>query len=325
MNQLNFSKLIPNLTESNFIIYTDKDDTIDVDDKNFNSIISNVKKIYKGTVVWISGRTIGDTKSLLSSRNITLPDIIVGDNGATYEFTESGYKFKLGIKHEKILELIDEYSRIGGNINNIRFTNGENVFVQNTPDTRNYYKNNHAVIFVPNIIEKMQATKDITKITLTDTQNIINNKEFLDALQKLDFWTDSAPTRFPDFSGLIRMDIASNTINKGKAVQALNEVLTPKLGYVCIGNGNNDIPMFKQAIDDGQIVAVMENSDPGLIEYIQNYAQNKSALVFVIPAEKTLANNFINTISQAFYGAFQNNFYKIPNSNLFNQIKKFKK
>lgn len=44
---------------------------------------------------------------------------------------------------------------------------------------------------------------------------------------------------------------------------------------MCIGNGNNDISMFKQAIKDGMYVAVVKGTDEAniIIDEIKSYAR----------------------------------------------------
>lgn len=72
-----------------FIIFTDKDGTLNFEDKQLNHIFCLVMKM-GGLVIPITGRTIGDIKSDFVQRKIKVPEIIIGDNGANIYHEKSG-------------------------------------------------------------------------------------------------------------------------------------------------------------------------------------------------------------------------------------------
>lgn len=76
-------------------------------------------------------------------------------------------------------------------------------------------------------------------------------------------------------------------------------MLKPELGYMCVGNGFNDMAMFKQAIDDGMIAAIMEDSSDELISEIQEYEKEKgTGRAIVIPKDKDKANRWIHRMAK---------------------------
>ena len=52
-------------------------------------------------------------------------------------------------------------------------------------------------------------------------------------------------------------------------------ILQPTFGYMCIGNGENDIPMFKQAIDDNMMIGIMEDSPQAVKDEMKAYVASK--------------------------------------------------
>lgn len=57
--------------------------------------------------------------------------------------------------------------------------------------------------------------------------------------------------------------------------------------------------MFKRAIDDGMIAAIMGNASPELIHEMREYAsKSKKGKVMVIPKDKDLANKYILKIAR---------------------------
>lgn len=70
---------------------------------------------------------------------------------------------------------------------------------------------------------------------------------------------------------------------------------------MCIGNGFNDISMFKQAIDDDMIAAVMEESSFLLKKETIDYTNNKNkGRVVIVPRDKNKANEFMLRYAKIF-------------------------
>lgn len=70
---------------------------------------------------------------------------------------------------------------------------------------------------------------------------------------------------------------------------------------MCIGNGFNDISMFKQAIDDDMIAAVMEESGFFLKKETIDYTNKKNkGRVVIVPRDKNKANEFMLRYAKIF-------------------------
>ncbi len=282
-----------------FIIFTDKDCTINLEDKKLNNIFHLVSTM-GGMVIPVTGRTVGDIEENIRQKNIRMPEIIVGDNGANiYLPNQHTFIIQKKLEHKKVMDILHEYLKNGGNIDFVRYTNGENIFASDQEDVREYYRNSKKVKFCSNIYEKIQQAEDITKLTLAGRREDIEQRAKF--IQNLDFWTDMDRTRFPkkEYENY-RLDIAQKNISKGEAVKALVAKLKPQYGYLCVGNGRNDISMFETAIDNGMIAAIMSNSDPELIDYIEQYAKGKKGEVKKVPLDRDLANEYILKMAKEF-------------------------
>ncbi len=276
-----------------FILFLDKDGTTDLEDENLNNIF-NLVQTMQGMVIFVTGRTVGDIEGELKNKAVKVPEIIVGDNGAVICYTKTNEFLKpKELEHEKIAQIVDYFIKNGGNKDFIRFTNGMEVFASNHQEVEKYYKTNKSVKLCDDICEKIQKEKHITKLVLTGP------KERMEKVSKfteeLGYWTDTDITKFPkeEYQN-VRVDIAQKNINKGEAVKWLVEKLAPENGYMCVGNGFNDVSMFEVAIEDDMKVAVMGNSPSGLLEEVQQYAQKKKkGKVEKVPYDKNLANQYI--------------------------------
>lgn len=283
-----------------FIIFTDKDGTLNLDDENLNSIFSLVKSM-GGMVIPITGRTVGDIQGELKQQKIKVPEIIIGDNGAAiYSTATEQFLVKRVLEHDKVMKIVNEFLENGGQRDFIRYTNGGTIYAQDCEDVRHYYKNNKAVVFCQDIYEAISQAESVSKITLagSNEQMILASE----CANRLDFWTDQDKTKFPASKYKNqRLDVAQKNINKGEAVRATVASLKPKYGYMCVGNGNNDIAMFRRAIDDGMITAIMGDASPELMNEIQEYSyKNKKGRIVTIPKEKNLANKYILKFAKMF-------------------------
>jgi hydroxymethylpyrimidine pyrophosphatase-like HAD family hydrolase len=254
-----------------------------------------------GMVVPVTGRTVGDIESDFVKRKIKLPEIIIGDNGANiYSTVDKSFIVKKKLEHEKVMTIIAEFLKNGGDKNNIRYTNGANIFASDEKNVKKYYKKSKTVKFCEDICKTIQQTDDITKITLAGSkEQILQIAEFV---KNLEFWTDMDVTKFPNKEcENYRLDISQKNINKGEAIKEIIKQIKPRYGYMCVGNGYNDMAMFKVAIDDGMIVSIMGNSSIGLKEDIQKYSKDKKrGKVMVVPNNKDLANKYILKMSKIF-------------------------
>lgn len=283
-----------------FIIFTDKDGTLNLEDEELNNIFKLVNSI-GGMVIPITGRTVGDIQEEMKRQKIKTPAIIIGDNGAAiYSTSTREFLVKKTLEHDKVMEIVDNFIQFGGTKDFIRYTNGGTIYAQDCEDVRNYYSKNKAVEFCQDIYESISQAENISKLTLAGTEEQMVQSS--DCARGLDFWTDQDKTKFPAKKyNNHRLDVSQKNINKGEAVNAVVSSLKPKYGYMCVGNGNNDIAMFQKAIDDEMIVAIMGDASPELINEIREYSlKNKKGRVITIPKDKDLANTYILRFAKAF-------------------------
>lgn len=276
-----------------FIIFTDKDGTLNLDDRQLNSIMRLIHSI-GGMVVPVTGRTVGDIKEEFKRGKIDLPKLIVGDNGANVYWTETGdFIIRKTLDSEKIRQIVEHYLQIGGNPDLIRYTDGERIFASSEETVKDYYAKSTVANSIEGIEDEILQSGDVTKITLTGPKEQM--QEMAGYVQKLGFWSDMDKTKFPvRTSGNYRLDIAQKGINKGEAVKAIVGYFKPQYGYMCVGNGNNDLAMFKQAIDDGMEVDIMGDADETLIGTLIKYSKSKGkGKVFIIPKDRNRANRII--------------------------------
>lgn len=283
-----------------FIIFTDKDGTLNLEDKQLNHIL-NLITTMGGMVVPVTGRTVGDIEESMREQKIKVPEIIVGDNGANiYSTSNHAFLIKKLLNHEKVMNIVDEFLRNGGNLDYIRYTDGTNIFTAKQKEVKEYYRKSKTAKSYDDIYQAIQQADDITKVTLAGPkEQIEKTAEFV---KKMDFWTDMDKTRFPkeEYQNY-RLDIAQRNINKGEAVKLMVAQLKPRYGYLCVGNGYNDVSMFKAAMDDGMIAAIMNNSSPELREEMVEYSRSrKKGKVMVIPKDKDLANQYILKMAKMF-------------------------
>lgn len=170
--------------------------------------------------------------------------------------------------------MISHFAELGGNPEMIRLTDGESIYAINNPEVQQYYKKKHTVKYGKDIDSLLDMMPETTKITLTGTKPQM--QEMAAYVDNLNFWSDIGATKFPNASYQhYRLDIADRNINKGNAVKLIYSTLKPSFGYMCIGNGENDLSMFKQAIDDGMLIGVMEDSPSSVIEEMKSYVASK--------------------------------------------------
>lgn len=283
-----------------FIIFTDKDGTLNLEDKQLNNIFKLINSM-GGMVIPITGRTVGDIESDLKKRKIKVPEIVVGDNGSNIYHTKSGeFLIQRVLDHENVLAAVEHFLEQGGNKDYIRYTNGRNIFASKTKEVKEYYKNSKMAVFQEDILKGLNEATDVTKVTLAGSQGQM--KENAEFVQNLNFWSDMNPTKFPkrDYQNFI-LDISQRDVNKGEAVKAIVSQLKPEFGYMCVGNGYNDMSMFQTAINNGMIAGVMENSPSDLIQEIKQYSRERNkGKVMVIPSDKNLANEYLLKMAKIF-------------------------
>lgn len=275
-----------------FIIFTDKDGTINLEDKQLGMIL-NLARTMEGIVIPVTGRTVGDIKSEFEAKKLPVPQIIVGDNGANIYSTENDEFFlRSPLNAESVHKLVSRFIELGGKPELIRYTNGKTIFTSDDKKVLAYYKKSTVSYACDNIVKAVLTEKDITKITLAGNLDIM--KAINEYAKGLDFWTDMDTTKFPTIAeNNYRLDVAGRNINKGKAVKMIANAIQPQYGYMCIGNGYNDLSMFRQAIMDGMTAAVMGDADPGLIAELELLEKYHTGKLVVVPAKQERANKLI--------------------------------
>ena len=265
----------PQLKRPAFIIFTDKDGTMNLQDKNLNNIFRLVHAM-NGMIIPTTGRTVGDIQEDLKGNKLVNPALLIGDNGGSIFFTKSKeFVYKQTLDSEKVKNVISHFTELGGNPEMIRLTDGEYIYAINNPEVQQYYRKKHTVKYGKDINSLLTMMPETTKITLSGTK--LQMQEMAAYVKNLNFWSDMGATKFPNASYQhYRLDIADRNISKGNSVKLINSILKPPFGYMCIGNGENDISMFKQAIDDNMLIGIMEDSPQSVIEEMKNYvALNK--------------------------------------------------
>ncbi len=257
-----------------FIIFTDKDGTMNLQDKNLNTVFKLVHAM-NGMMIPTTGRTVGDIQEDLKGNKLINPVLLIGDNGGSIFFTKSKeFVYKQTLDSEKVKTVISHFAELGGNPEMIRLTDGESIYAINNPEVQQYYKKKHTVKYGKDIDSLLDMMPETTKITLAGTKPQM--QEMAAYVDNLNFWSDIGATKFPNASYQhYRLDIADRNINKGNAVKLIYSTLKPSFGYMCIGNGENDLSMFKQAIDDGMLIGVMEDSPSSVIEEMKSYVASK--------------------------------------------------
>lgn len=257
-----------------FAIFVDKDGTMNLQDKRLDSTFKMVHSM-NGIIIPTTGRTVGDMREELDKNGLMLPLLIIGDNGGCiYSTRDRKFIYKKTLNTEKVRDANAHFLKSGGNADMIRLTDGEFIYAVNHPDVQTYYENNHTVKYGENMEQLLEMIPEITKVTLAGTKPQM--QEMATYVKCLDFWSDMGATKFPNARYQhYRLDISDRNINKGNAVKLINSRMKPPFGYMCIGNGENDIPMFKQAIDDNMLIGIMEDSPQSVIEEMQAYVALK--------------------------------------------------
>lgn len=294
------------------IIFTDKDGTLNLNDESLNKILMLTRK-KGGLVIPVTGRTVGDIKKEWEAKKLPLPPIIIGDNGAViYDTKKEKFIKKCELKKDKISQIIEKFIEIGGSADLIRYTDGENVYASESEEVKNYYTSSGKAKCISNIENEVQKGKEVTKITLAGTKEQMEEMAKFIKEENLECWTDIGETKFPTKSSEdknYRLDIVSNGASKGNAIKIVIKMIKP-IKYMCFGNGNNDISMFKQAIDDGMYVAVVKGTDEAnkIIDEIKSYARkSKRGKVVCISPNSNHANRALERYAKFFEAKIKSN------------------
>lgn len=170
-----------------FIIFTDKDGTLNLDDNQLNDILLMISSM-GGMVIPTTGRTVGDIQEDFINKGLRIPKIIIGDNGASiYSTTAKQFLIKKILEHDKVLEIIEEFIKIGGSIDNIRYTDGSRIYASDCESVNEYYANSNTATMCEDIHQHIKDSQDINKITLAGTKEQMQQMaEFCKRIRFLD-------------------------------------------------------------------------------------------------------------------------------------------
>lgn len=264
-------------------ILTDVDGTIIKEasvkfDNTFIYAVQRIKERLQNNFLFIAntGRTPKDVMHTIkqSKPSINFFSKILGNNGATSEYAN----YRLNNKAKK--RIIKKFLSLGGKIEDIRFVSKDDTFINDDVESIAYYQRKQLPnVKTRNIVNDLNKM-DIAKITLTGDEKIINklmkfinrrNKDFKCALSP-----GNSKYRIPSGGKTTRrLDITPEGCNKG----AIAKEVAQKEGTPCfmvMGNDENDIPMFKAAIDTKGYIVLVENDNLKTTEKIRKIIETYS-------------------------------------------------
>lgn len=202
----------------NIGIITDKDGTIFLN-SSLSETLRNFREKELGANIYIianSGRTVQDMINCLEKENILVSyfDYIIGDNGGMcLDVKNNKQLYKHVIDKEVVLEVIQKFLEIGGNISDIRFTDGTNIFAYPKEEVKEYYRDAKDIVFREDITNLEGI--DITKLTVTALHDKIQilNRFIKDNIKGYE--THIGKTDFPDKSrNNYRIDFTRRTYKR---------------------------------------------------------------------------------------------------------------
>lgn len=220
-NQISFfNKFIKQIKKGvkNVGIITDKDGTILLD-QDLRNTLERFREKNLGASIYLianSGRTVKDMVNSLEAENIPTHyfDYIVGDNGSMcVDVKRNKQLYKHTIDKNIVKQVIDEFVRMGGNIQDVRYADGNGIYVCKTEEVQEYYKNKRNINFKDHI-EDLEGV-DITKLTLVGSHELINqiNKYIRENIKG--YKTHMGKTTFPTKdSDNYRMDFTRNAYKR---------------------------------------------------------------------------------------------------------------
>ena len=118
----------------------DLDGTMDLTDSKITAKLLRMSK--NGTMfVTATGRTNNYVKETCRKYSIMPPRFIIADNGGTiYDNVEKRYIMKTTLSVETRRKILGEYLRLGGDLSNLRYTNGDSVFASKAEEVKRYYE-----------------------------------------------------------------------------------------------------------------------------------------------------------------------------------------
>lgn len=202
----------------NIGIITDKDGTILLN-SSLSETLRNFREKELGANIYVianSGRTVQDMINCLEKENIPINyfDYIIGDNGGMcLDVKNNKQLYKYVIDKGVVLEVIQKFLEIAGNISDIRFTDGTNIFAYPKEEVKKYYRDAKDIVFREDITNLEGI--DITKLTVTASHDKIQilNRFIKDNIKGYE--THIGKTSFPSISrNNYRIDFTRRTYKR---------------------------------------------------------------------------------------------------------------
>lgn len=263
----------------------DLDGTLNLTDKKLSV---EIYKMSKTGVCFVTatGRTNSYVKETCRKHNIIPPRFIIADNGGTiYDNAKQEYIKRTTLPVETRRKILEEYIRLGGLPEYIRYTDGDYVYATTEQDVKKYYEKEDSIkhMEAEELFQSVEEEEsDVTKVTLAGNKKIMRDMEHFIKRSGIRCWTDIGSTKFPHrVRENYRLDIMDGETCKGEAVEFLLNY-TGIGNFTCIGNGPNDFSMFKYALDSDMPVIVVKNFEAGkiskeseeLIAQVEEYAKS---------------------------------------------------
>ena len=216
----------------------------------------------------------GDFEDCLNKQNVSTKYFthIIGDNGGIcVEVSTGKILFRREIKKDKLERIIEEYIKIGGDISNIRLTNGKNVIAHNNVNAREYYRDSQEVIYRDNIT---QIEDGMTKLTLTG--NKIQIKKMMQFIEENmpGIRVHKGRSTYPEGkSKHFRIDITGN-YDKGTAAEELIDALEIDR-CIYLGDDLNDVPMFRKGLQNNDFIIVANSKEHEVTESVVSELQEE--------------------------------------------------
>lgn len=284
-------KLVGNHKNQVKIIFSDIDGTI-IEGKNPNQSVSQktkdiVKKLKKENVrlVLVTGRPYYGVKNIAKNLGIT-NSYIISQQGAEIAHQNEKIISKECIDHEEAVKLINFIENFKKS-NNLNFN--EAVFIDGKPYSTKSFKcpNTWEIINAVKSYSDLGQNYQVSKILIYEP----NPKDIVIIQAEL---KKNFPELLIDLGTSYFVEINSAKASKGAAVQKLANILGIDLkNAAVIGDGENDISMFKPVKSAGGVTIAVKNAMPKLKE---NACYETTAVTndgFANAVDKILKNNAI--------------------------------
>lgn len=264
----------------NIGIITDKDGTLLLNTELLESLEKLKSKDLDFNIDLIvnSGRTVADMLNCLRTENLPINcfDYVAGDNGGVcLDVTQNRELFKYVMDKKDINSAFSFFADIGGQISNIRMTDGSKIYAYPSDDVMEYYKSSDGVIYKKDIDKCCDI--DVTKVTFAASKKQIEQLNHILRTALPNYRSHIGSTKFPANSkGNYRLDF-TGMHTKGTVVKYFREKLNLDT-CILLGNDLNDIPMFSEGLSNGDFIVIANHPNPEITNLILTYLQEECRL-----------------------------------------------